>query len=303
VTALALRLAEHWVWDSWVADDGALFHLFFLKAPRTLGDPELRHTAATIGHATSEDLTHWEVHEDALTPAPRGWDDLALWTGSVARGDDGVWRLYYTGLATGDGVRFQRIGLAESADLFGWRRVGERPLVVPDPRWYSAAAWRDPFVLRDPDGDGWHMLICARVAGAPRRRDAALAHARSADMRAWELQPPLTAPAGFGQLEVPQARMLDGQPVLLFTCHPDEQATPVPCSTWTVPAPSVTGPFDIAAARPLTDHPDLFAAQLVQRRDGTWALLGFCPRGPGSLAVLDPIGVALRGGRLVSAAR
>jgi beta-fructofuranosidase len=23
------------------------------------------------------------------------WDDLALWTGSVARGDDGVWRLFY----------------------------------------------------------------------------------------------------------------------------------------------------------------------------------------------------------------
>jgi len=25
-----LRLADDWVWDSWVADDGERYHLFFL---------------------------------------------------------------------------------------------------------------------------------------------------------------------------------------------------------------------------------------------------------------------------------
>jgi beta-fructofuranosidase len=28
-----LRLDEAWIWDSWIDDDGELFHLFFLKAP------------------------------------------------------------------------------------------------------------------------------------------------------------------------------------------------------------------------------------------------------------------------------
>ena len=32
-----LRLEDHWVWDSWVADDGERFHLFFLKAPYAFG--------------------------------------------------------------------------------------------------------------------------------------------------------------------------------------------------------------------------------------------------------------------------
>ena len=32
-----LRLDDLWVWDSWVADDGDLYHLFFLQAPRSLG--------------------------------------------------------------------------------------------------------------------------------------------------------------------------------------------------------------------------------------------------------------------------
>ena len=230
-----LRLPEDWVWDSWIADDGERYHLFFLKAPRALGDPRLRHTAARIGHATSADLTHWEVHADALAPAAGGWDDLALWTGSVARGDDGVWRLYYSGLSTsrGLGVIDQRIGMAESDDLFTWRRIGRRPLVAPDPRWYvtleqhpeASATWRDPFVFKDPAGDGWHMLITARARGAARLRDGVLGHARSGDMRAWEPRPPISEPgAGFGELEVSQVRIVDGQPLLVFTCHPDQQS-------------------------------------------------------------------------------
>jgi beta-fructofuranosidase len=185
-----LRLPNDWVWDSWIADDGEQYHLFFLKAPRSLKDPALRHTAATIEHATSPGLVRWTLQADALLPAPRGgWDDLALWTGSVLRGDDGVWRLYYTALSSArrHGVRDQRIGSAESDDLFEWRHAGDQPLVCPDQRWYktldddasASDSWRDPFVFKDPRGDGWHMLITARARGAPRLRDGVLAHARS----------------------------------------------------------------------------------------------------------------------------
>ena len=311
-----LRLPDDWVWDSWIADAGDLYHLFFLKAPRALEDPGLRHTAATVGHATSSDLTTWEIRDDALLPAAKRWDDLAVWTGSVARGGDGTWRLYYTALSSspGHGVRDQRIGLAESDDLGAWRRVGERPLVDPDPRWYrtldedatASETWRDPFVFADPGGDGWHMLITARAAGAPRLRDGVLGHARSADMLTWELQPPLTEPAGFGQIEVAQVRQVDGQWLLVFTCHPEEQSPEQlarfgPFSTWYVLGQAPTGPWEIADARPFEDEPKLFAAPLVQQRDGTWAFVGFRnqePEGILSFEILDPIGVALTDGVL-----
>jgi hypothetical protein len=72
-----LNLPDRWIWDSWTADDGERHHLYFLQAPSALGDPGLRHTAATIGHATSTDLRRWEVHADALGPGPEGFDDLA----------------------------------------------------------------------------------------------------------------------------------------------------------------------------------------------------------------------------------
>lgn len=175
-----LRLPHHWIWDSWIADDGRTYHLFFLKAPRALQDPGRRHTASSIGHATSPDLVDWTVHDDALTPAENRWDDLSLWTGSVARGDDGVWRLYYTALNSGGrGVLDQRLGLAESDDLMTWRRVGDAPLLAVDPTWYktldgddtASETWRDPLVVRDPAGDGWQTPPGLHVS--PRRADAA----------------------------------------------------------------------------------------------------------------------------------
>ncbi|HUA43866.1 MAG TPA: hypothetical protein VMA77_01485 [Solirubrobacteraceae bacterium] len=313
-----LALADDWVWDSWVADDGERYHLFFLRAPRALHDPQLRHTAARIGHATSTDLTHWDVHADALAPEPGRWDDLALWTGSVARGDDGVWRLFYSALSTsrGLGVDDQRIGMAESDDLFTWRRVGLSSLVAPDPRWYAtldrddpaSATWRDPFVFKDPAGDGWHMLITARAAGAQPLSDGVLGHARSRDMRAWELGPPISEPgAGFGELEVSQARIVDGRPLLVFTCHPDQQTAEQRSAfgrfcTWSVAGESLTGPWAVGRARPFRGEPTLTAAPLVRRRDGAWALLGFRNLDPDAapkLEVVDPIPVTVRDGELI----
>ena len=313
-----LRLSDYWIWDSWIADDGELYHLFFLQAPRSLVDPGKRHTRATIGHATSADLHNWRYLGDALLPAVSGWDDLAVWTGSIARGDDGIWRMYYTALSTaGHGILDQRIGVVESEDLHAWRRVVDRPIVEVDRRWYKTLAvdneasetWRDPFVFRDPGGDGWHMLITARAVGTPRYDDGVLAHARSADMLTWELLPPISEPAGFGQIEVPQVRLIDGRPVLVFTCHPEEQAewrkqTYGMFATWSVTGDSITGPWDIARARPFIHEPALFAAPLIQQRDGEWALIGFRnlePEGIFAFEILDPIPVRLYHDSLVAA--
>ena len=241
------------------------------------------------------------MHEDALGPNDTGFDDLALWTGSVARGDDGVWRLYYTALNTeGGGVKDQRIGLAESDDLMTWRRVASEPLVEPDPCHYRMVRRR---LERD----------LARPVRLPRRRRLAHAdHRARPDRRAavrrragprpqrrhahWELAPPLTEPAQFGQLEVSQVRCVDGQWLLLFTCHPDEQGERTPFCTWYVLGDSPLGPWDIATARPFEDEPNLFAAPLVQRRDGSWCFLGFIDRA--SFDIVDPIPVELRDGTL-----
>jgi beta-fructofuranosidase len=210
--------------------------------------------------------------------------------------------MYYTALNTsrGHGMRDQQIGLAESDDLFTWRRVGDRPLVSPDPRWYmtvdgeASETWRDPFVF---EHEGvWHMLIAARDPAAPRLYDGVLGHATSTDMCSWELQPPLCAPAGFGQLEVPQVRCVNGRWLLSFTCHPDEQSDEQRAlgfyCTWQLEADSPIGPFDLSQARPYRTDPKLFAAPLVRTRAGEWVYIGFRnteAEGVLSFTIIDPL--------------
>ena len=314
-----LRLDDFWVWDSWVADDGDAYHLYFLQAPRSLGDPALRHVHATVGHATSTDLIGWQYHGPCLGPAETGFDDLAIWTGSVVRTEDRWW-MFYTAISTaGHHIFDQRVGAAVSDDLHHWRRVSDQPTLRADRRWYKtlhldppgtvgpaldqvSETWRDPLVLPDPEGDGWHLLLTARAVGAARHDDGVVGHARSHDLATWTLGPPRSRPGtGFGQLEVLQSKVIGGRAVMVFTCEPTEMTDARLASggrfcTWSVPAPSVVGPWDVGRARPFTAEPDLFAAPLVQRRDGSWALLGFqntAPRGGDGFAIVDPIPVTL----------
>jgi beta-fructofuranosidase len=297
-----LRLEDHWVWDSWhVQDDYGLRHVFFLRASRALIDPDRRHHRASIGHAVSTDLRSWRLAADALVPADApGWDDLATWTGSVVRGPDNRWYLFYTGVSRSERGLVQRIGLATSDDLLVWRRYGTRPLVEADPRWYETLdltrwyeqAWRDPWVYADASGDGWHMLITARSNTGPVGERGVLGHARSADLITWTVGPPLSEPAGFGHLEVPQVTVVDGQPLLLFCTNAVAPHWGTDQRNWFVAGPTVNGPWDLASARPFP-HPHLYAPRLVTDIDGSPALIGFLDQVDGSFAgeLTDPIRV------------
>ena len=84
-----LALKDRWIWDFWLARDGAHWHVFFLQAPKSIGDPELRHWNVSIGHATSDDLKNWSYRGTCFGPAAGpAWDDHTTWTGSVVRDDD-----------------------------------------------------------------------------------------------------------------------------------------------------------------------------------------------------------------------
>lgn len=284
---MALRLPTHWAWDSWPIDDGDQHHLFYLQAPRSLGDPDRRHHNASIGHAVSTDYENWSVLPDALTPAESpAWDDLATWTGSVVRAPDHTWHLFYSAISRRDGGRVQRIGRAHSTDLITWHRPTSDPLLEADPRWYETTttswrevAWRDPWVIQDPSSADWHMLITARVPHGPAHSRGVIAHAQSTDLITWSVHPPLTTPAGFGHLEVPHAVTLNNRPVLLFCCteqdiSPTRQATTLKSGMWSAPAATLTGPYDMEAATPIED-PSIYAAHLVNVPNKGPALLGF----------------------------
>ncbi|KKL83366.1 hypothetical protein LCGC14_1975500, partial [marine sediment metagenome] len=83
---MTLTLDTHWIWDSWYAHDGERWHGYYLKAPKSLGDPELRHFNVSQGHAVSDDLINWEHLGTCLAPTDGpAFDDYTTWTGSVVQ--------------------------------------------------------------------------------------------------------------------------------------------------------------------------------------------------------------------------
>jgi len=325
-----LTVATHWIWDFWLVDTETEYHLFYLQAPREV-HPDQRHWSTSVGHAVSTDLTQWQVLDDALAPSTEpAFDDLATWTGSVVRGDDGIWYLFYTGLSRADDGQVQRVGLATSTDLMTWRKHGPDALVSADSRWYhtlddsgeaksesesesesEAESWRDPWLVRDPDGGGWHMLVTA-TARDGWAGQGVLGHAWSDDLQTWQVLPPLSRKgSGFDQLEVPQLAVVDGEPVLLFNCLGPELCSALSevadsGGVWVLRPDSLLGPYDVTQATRLTDE-SLYVGKLVQDRAGRWVLLAFVNKDAdgtfvGSISDPMPVVLPVGSGPLLTAA-
>ncbi len=298
---MGFDLPDEWVWDFWVVDDPASprpdFHLFFLKALRALGDPDLRHFNASVGHAVSEDLRRWTRVADALGPqAVGGFDDLANWTGSVVRDDEGRWRLFTTGVSRSEDGAVQRIGVATSEDLHHWTPSTDLPLEA-DSRWYRRRPgagpdehWRDPWVVRGDDGV-WHMYVTAQAPGESGH--GVIGHATSADLRSWEIGPPLSRSTGrFDQLEVISLAQVEGRWVLLFSCLSPEMpgAAPGDGGVWSVPVDGPGAQVDVAGAVRLTSE-DLYVGKVVSMRGGESLFLAFENKGADGRfvgGVIDP---------------
>jgi beta-fructofuranosidase len=289
------------VWDFWTAHDEARdrHHLFHLYAPTSLGDPELRHRNARIGHAVSGDMETWTRLPDPL-PEPSAFDDLASWTGCTVRGDD-AWWLFTTGLSLTDDGRVQRIGAATSADLTAWNRTGL--VLEADPAHYQLSsenwveeAWRDPWVVRDERGR-WHMYVTARDAGGA-AGCGVVGHAVSEDLVSWEVQPALSSPTGFFEwLEVISLVRVESRWVLLFSCLGSEMpgASTGAGGVWSVPVEGPGSQVDVSAAVRVTDE-SLYVGKVVRHRRAAY-FMAFRNRGPdGGFVggITDPVPVTWR---------
>ena len=314
---MVIAIDGKWIWDSWYAHDGGKWHGYFLQADRSLGDPDLRHFNVSQGHATSTDLVNWTHLGTMLRPSEvPAWDDYTTWTGSVVQDDAGLWHLFYTGSTRAEEGLYQRIGHATSADAHSWKRVGDGlclDMTGADADTYEKdhavghwhdRAMRDPWVMRDPDGDGWLMYFTARAPGIPEpNAGGAIGFATSPDLYTWTLRPPVFT-GGMGQMEVPQVFRQGDRWYCLFCTssfhwsdqyrrtNPEQPVT----GTHYLIADHQRGPWRIAPG-PFLDGADpcrRYASRILETPDGM-VILGFAhgPEGHFGGYVMDPEPVSI----------
>lgn len=220
---MTLHIEDKWIWDFWFAHNSADTHIFYLQAPRSLGNPDLRHWHSSIGHAVSKDLMHWEMLPDAIHPSDYedDWDSMTTWTGSTIFHAD-TWYMFYTGTSKVEEGLIQRIGLATSSDLIHWNKYENNPIIEVDPRWYELLdkelwyeqAWRDPWIFYY-QGKFQAFITARSKFGHPKERGV-IGYASSEDLLNWEVREPLTNPGEFAYLEVPQLIEMNDRWYLLF---------------------------------------------------------------------------------------
>ncbi len=291
---MTLSLDDKWIWDSWYARNDGEWHVYFLQADKSLGDPDLRHWNVSIGHAVSDDLKNWRHLGTCFSPSETtAFDDKTTWTGSTIQSPDGTWHLFYTGTAQADAGLKQRIGHAVSTDLHHWERVGSGlalDISGDDYEEYTPGHWhdramRDPWVIKDPSDDGWLMYFTARQPGVSEpNAGGTIGFATSPDLHAWTLQPPVYRGGLFGQLEVPQVFEKNGRWYCLFctsSAHwskaysADYPDTPVTGTHYLI-ADNPRGPWAVAPGAFLDgDDPcRRYAARVIDTDDGL-VLIGF----------------------------
>lgn len=170
-TTYHLRPSRGWLNDpnGMVHRDGR-WHVFYQHNP----DGPFHHRIAW-GHASTQDLVHWEHHPVALRPAAGGPDAYGCWSGVFV---PGLARpaVVYSGLV--DDTLTSTVCLRwGSPDLQDW---GPPVVVATTPERDDVAVMRDPFLFRH-GGRRWAVVGAGLRDGTP----AALLYACE-DILAWD---------------------------------------------------------------------------------------------------------------------
>ncbi|MGF1520534.1 MAG: beta-fructosidase [Nodosilinea sp.] len=230
------------LWDFWYYfdPDAGLFHIFYLNADQALVASEQHHYAACVGHATTPDFVaiDWGDRSsfNVLTPPANHWANTCLWSGDVIKVQNGYLMFYTSRDSRQDDGLTQSIGVAYASDLGAnqWRFFDTQltPKGCYQPRGLTGDrtihAWRDPFLFRRRETQQIFMLVSAKTVGGPLGASGAIALLQVADSgfaqavrgeQDWQYLPPLLAPCGYAEMEVPQLyQQPDGRYELVFSC-------------------------------------------------------------------------------------
>lgn len=139
-----------------------VFHLFYIRTVTATAADSI------IAHAWCDTLGGpWTVDLHAFRPSGIGWDKMKVWAPSIQKVGN-LYYMFYTGV---DSLGNQSIGYATTSVLgttnIPWTRNRTPVYTAFDTNWADQighetpgrTAFRDPFVMPDPDHEGRYLLF------------------------------------------------------------------------------------------------------------------------------------------------
>ncbi len=173
--------------DFTVVRGSGRYHFFYIERRLAEATPFFPGNEIYFGHASTANWVDWEVHDPVMLIRPGTWEGAHVWAPFVLRYGD-RFLMAYTGV---NAALSQDIGLAESADLFEWRRLEGSPLSPARDRAWSfwradgVASCRDPHLFEHA-GRLWMTYTGNTRAGA-----SCIALCSTTDLRNWEDHGPI----------------------------------------------------------------------------------------------------------------
>lgn len=214
---------------------------------------------------STTDLCGYEDHGMVMNFGLMSDPDPAIGTGSVLKGQDGLYHLFYTGHNdTGNnGMGKECVMHATSTDRETWTKQPDDTFYAPEG--YSKDDFRDPEVFWVEEEGCYWMLLAARS----NTQGGVVAKFTSPDLKSWELADPLYAPMDQYMLECPDLFQMGGTWYLTYSWD---------CVTYYAMANSMNGPFVAPAYNVLDGNNFVFYAAKTAELAGEHYLCGWVGR-------------------------
>ena len=219
-----------WVGDTIPFAYNGKYYIYYLH------DERKGKTEDEYGYRTSwnllvtEDCIHYTDYGVVIPVGEYDNADYACYTGSVIRGKDGRFHIFYTAQNNynrryfKEGRPQQFIAHATSDDLIHWEK-DPGFLFGADESIYEPWDWRDPFVFYSEEKGCYLMLLAARVIGASEKNGGCVGLCISEDLIHWSAQEPFFAPESYMTHECPDLFRMGDKWYLVYSTFSDRFVT------------------------------------------------------------------------------
>lgn len=244
-----------------------LFHQRDTRRPGPFGEP------FGWALATTTDFVNFEDRGEALEKGPDDAQDQFIFAGSAFQAYGKYHALFtaYNRDYAERGKPAQVLSHAVSEDLVHWTKLPGQ-MFPPEPG-YSTEDWRDPFVLRDAEGDRWVMILGARKDEPKLGVSGRTVWFTSPDLERWDFQGDFWAPDLYTMHEMPDLFRIGNWWYLLTTEYSDRSKTVYRMSRslegpWSAPVDDAFDGRAYYAARSATDGEHRYLFGWVATKDG-----------------------------------